>query len=84
MRCKKLANKCLLLELIKYELQWRRKRMEFQDVMAIIQSCIGLVSLVISLVTLNKVSQINVEKRDTTYKNQIAIGHNNTQEENSK
>ncbi|MCI8324752.1 MAG: hypothetical protein HFI54_14145 [Lachnospiraceae bacterium] len=56
--------------------------MGFQDIMAIIQACIGLVSLVISLVTLNKVSQINVEKRDTTYKKQIAIGHNNIQEEN--
>ena len=47
--------------------------MGFQDIMAIIQACIGLVSLVISLVTLNKVSQINVEKRDTTYKKQKDI-----------
>ena len=58
--------------------------MEFQHIMAVIQTCIGLVSLIISLVTLNKVSQINVEKRDTTYKKQIAIGNKNTQKEKGK
>lgn len=53
--------------------------MVFQDIMAIIQTCIGIASLIISVVTLSKVNQINVKKRDTIYTKQTSIGKNNIQ-----
>lgn len=54
--------------------------MEFQDIMIIIQTCIGAVSLVVSLVTLSKVNQIKKINNNKTSNRQTAIGKGNKQE----
>ena len=51
--------------------------MSWQDIMAVIQTVIGVVSLFISLVTLNKVNQINQSNDNSNV--QISKGKNNTQ-----
>lgn len=47
--------------------------MNFQDLMIIIQTSVGVVSLIVSLITLNKVSKITIKSKDSHNK-QVAIG----------
>lgn len=57
--------------------------MEFQEVISLIQTFVAIASLLVSLITLNKVTQINKVKKNKS-NSQIALGTKNKQKIENK
>lgn len=57
--------------------------MEFQETISLIQTFIAIASLLVSIITLNKVTQINKVKKNKS-NSQIALGTKNKQKIENK